>query len=148
MKKETPPSIGFAPNLAAMHLSTQLGGTQELWLYRLSNWRRPGRHAPIEWGQTVAGNPTYAPEALEKFVAEQLGKQALIAESQSAAPVRAFATALLDSPNERPHVRVSFAITGASQSVFSIHASTARQLADLLTKAADRVEHAASVGAA
>lgn len=140
--------LGLAPSLASIHISSQLGGTPELWLYRLANWRRPGRSSPITFGKTEAGNPTYSVEALNTFISEQLAKQALVAESQAAALVRAGALAKLDSADETPHVRVSFAITGASQSVFAINAGTARQLAGMLTKAAEAVEAFASVGSA
>lgn len=133
-----------APSLAAMQLASQLGGTRELWLYRLANWRRTDRKSPIPFGKTEAGNPTYSLGGLNDFIAKQLEKQAFVAEANASLPsVRAAAIAKLDTPGERPHVRVSFNINGVSQSVFAITATGARQLADMLTKAAATVEHVA-----
>lgn len=144
---EPEPTPELAPSLAAIHLSSQLGGTQELWLYRLANWRRPGRRSPVAYCTTEAGHPAYALGALNDFVAKQLNKQGLIAEAATTAPVRAVAIAF-SSKDEKPHVRVSFAIRGASQSMFAISAPAARQLASMLTKAATLVEHAAPEGSA
>ena len=134
----------LTPSLTADMLAGQLGGGQALWLARLANWRRSSRVGPppIPWIGTDAGNPCYDISDIDDFIAANVGKQALVAESRAANPVRAGAMAHLDSPNEPPHVRVSFAITGAMQSVHVLDVDGARRLASMLSKAADLVEAA------
>jgi hypothetical protein len=129
----------LAPSLAAQHLATQLGRTPELWLYRLANWRRPGRRSVIAFEVNEAGNPTYSHAALNAFIDDQVGKQAFLAESRVAADVQAGAKPELEG-TERPHVRVSFVIGGATQSVFAIDVTTARKLAESLVKSAALVD--------
>lgn len=129
-----------APSLAAMQLASQLGQTQELWLHRLANWRRPERKSPIAFHTNDAGHPGYSLDALNTFIAVQLSRQALVAETRDISPVKAAAISQLENPDVKPHVRVSFVIPGVSQSVFAVSTSTARQLAKMLTKSADDVD--------
>lgn len=78
-------------------------------------------------------------DALDRFVDDQVGKQALLAEARAAADVPAGAKPELDG-TEHPHVRITFAIGAASQSVFAIDPAMARKLAESLLKAAALVE--------
>jgi hypothetical protein len=132
---------GVAPSLAAQFLATQLGESVDLWLYRLANWRRPGRSAPLRVTQSEAGHPSYTATALEKFVADELSRRILVSGGSIGEQPRAGATPKIDGP-DKPHVRVLFAIGAVSQSVFAIDHAAARKLADMLNKSASIVEKA------
>ena len=136
-KKLTEP--GLAPGLAAQYLAAQLGETAELWLHRLANWRRPGRHATLPATETEAGHPSYSLSALEKFVADELSRRVLVSGRAGGEQPRAGAIPHLDGP-DKPHVRVTFAIGSVSQSVFAINPASAKKLADMLSKSAAIVE--------
>lgn len=132
----------YAPSLAAMHLASQLGGGQALWVARLANWRRTSRVGPppIPWHTTEAGNPTYDPVDLDAFIAKGLEGRMHVEEARRQSPIKAGALAHLDSATEAPHVRVSFAVTGTMQAVYALDSTGARRLAAMLNKAADQVE--------
>lgn len=129
----------YSPSLAASKLSAQLGGTYELWLARMANWRRPGRSTPLPHDTTEAGNPVYSHDALVAFIGDQTVKQALIAETRAASPVHAGAAAVLDRAAEAPHVRLAVTVPGIATSAFVVTASAARDLAEQLLKAASAV---------
>lgn len=135
--------VELAPSLAAMHLSGQLGGTSELWLYRLANWRRPGRASPLEHSRTSAGNPSYLLGSLNSFIGEQLGKQAALAESR-ASDVQTGARAELQGQGVKSHVRLAVVAKGISAATYAITPSSARGLAAQLIKAAEVVEQYAA----
>jgi len=131
--------LELAPSLAAQYLASQLGETADLWLHRLANWRRPGRHAALPATETEAGHPSYAHSALEKFVADELSRRVLVSGRVGGELPRAGAIPLLDGP-DKPHVRVTFAIGSVSQSVFAINPASARKLADMLNESAAIVD--------
>lgn len=136
---QDPKEVRTSPGSAAAYLTQHLGETVELWLYRLANWRRPGRHAPLAADETVPGHPMYSYGALDDFVNAQLARRVVV--SGLGDQPRARAMPLIEGP-DKPHVRVSFAIGSVSQSVFAIDAASARNLAELLTKSAAIVDKA------
>lgn len=133
----------YAPSLAAFHLASQLGGGEALWLARLANWRRSSRKGPppIPHSVTEAGNPTYDHDDLEAFIAENIGKQAFVAEARKNSPLKAGAAAHIDSASgEAPNVRLILTVTGSMQATYALDYKDARRLAAMLTKAADQIE--------
>ena len=126
-------------NIAAGLLATELGLTATIWAYRLANWRKPGRKAVIPHELTEDGTPVYSPEAIQTYINEQLAKRKLTADAPRSRLPRAAAIPLFDG-EDTPHVRVSFATGGVTQSVFAIDARDARRLAASLTKSADMLD--------
>jgi hypothetical protein len=145
MPKKPKSGVPFTPSLAAQYLASRIGHTPELWVYRLANWRRPGRQSPIPWTTTEAGHPVYSSGDLDDFAEKQLASQVVLDSAADKERPRAGAIPMLDD-TAAPHVRVTFATGSVTQSVFAIDAPSARRLAKMLEKCAVLVEKATGQG--
>lgn len=132
---------------AATVLSVDLGLNETVWLYRLQNWRKPGRKTiPLAHTTTDDGAPAYQASAIQAFVNSQLAVRDEVLRIEGGPAVRCRPAALpMFDGTDRPHVRVTFATGSVTQSVFSIDARTARLLASALVSAAEKVDKFAPV---
>ncbi|MGC4003680.1 MAG: hypothetical protein QM811_11370 [Pirellulales bacterium] len=150
-KKKNDENPIFTATETANFLALDLGGKEDIWAYRLANWRRSSRKAPPPLQHVTApdGSVGYRGKDMMEFIAAEQAKWLMVQDARAHAgpKTQAAALALLDS--EHPQVRIVVQSVGSMRCEGALDVRTARRLAAMLVKAADQVENATtSQGAA
>lgn len=144
-KKKNDENPIFTAAETANFLALDLGGKEDIWAYRLANWRRSSRKAPAPLQHETApdGSIGYRVNDLLAFIGAEQSKWLAVAKAQAAARSSAVAgaVAVIDGVEE-PHVRASVLVEGSLQFVVALNVRMARRLAASLTNAANEVDKA------
>lgn len=63
--------IEISASLTARILASELGGSENEWIRRMANWRKPGRNPRIPHIERSGKHPRYGLEDVKKFVATE-----------------------------------------------------------------------------